>query len=101
MDKIFNKYSFIESNSLFLYQKLIDFLNTEINDETFSLIYNFIRLENIKSGEFEGNQYLIHKINTRELQVIDIVSEVFVNDITQTRFNTVEMVELFEGIKCK
>lgn len=103
MSKIFNKNNFIKSNSLFLYQKLEDFLRTELNEETYPLIYNFIQLQNFRSGEYEGNQYLIQKINTQELEIIDVVSEEYVRDITQTRFkiSVAEMCELIEENKTK
>jgi len=103
MSKIFDQDIFIKKNSAFLYKKLEDFLRTEINDETFPIIYNFIRLENFRNGEFEGNQYLIQKINPQDLQVIDIVSEEYVNDASQTRFkiSVAEMIELLEEINSK
>jgi len=100
MKKTFNKDNFIETNSEFLLKKLEDFLRTEINDETFSVIYNFVQWHNFRKGEFEGNQYLIKKINTEELLIIDIVSEEFVNDFSKTRFriSVLEMIELLDEI---
>ncbi|USG64648.1 hypothetical protein NDK47_21270 [Brevibacillus ruminantium] len=103
MKKKFDKNNFIELNNEFLYQKLEDFLRTEINDETFFIIYNFLQLENFKQGEFEGNQYLIQKMNTKELLIIDIVSEEFVKDHSQTRFkiSVSEMIELLDEMRTK
>ena len=55
MDNSFNKYEFIKANNEFLYGRLEDFLRTEVNKETFPIIYNFLSLQNFRSGEFEGN----------------------------------------------
>ncbi|MGC5326548.1 hypothetical protein [Brevibacillus sp. SYSU BS000544] len=103
MSKIFNEDMFIKRNSAFLYKKLEDFLRTEINEYTFPNIYSFISLENFRNGEYEGNQYLIQKINTQEIQVIDIVSEEYMSDVSQTRFkiSVAEMIELLEEINNK
>lgn len=103
MYKVFNKDEFIKSNNEFLYQRLEDFLITEVNRETFSMIYNFLELQNFRSGEYEGNQYLIQKKNTQEVCIIDIVSEEFCNDFSQTRFNIKvnELLELMDEIKAK
>nr|WP_320147008.1 hypothetical protein [uncultured Anaeromusa sp.] len=103
MYKVFNKDEFIKSNNEFLYQRLEDFLITEVNKETFSIIYNFLELQNFRSGEHEGNQYLIQKKNIQEVCIIDIVSEDFCNDFSQTRFNIKvnELLELMDEMKDK
>lgn len=98
MDKVFNKAKFIKKNNEFLYQRLTDFLKTEVNKENFSILYSFLELQNFKNGEYEGNQYLIHKKNAQEVQIIDIVSEEFCNDFSQTRFaiTVIELLELMQ-----
>lgn len=98
---VFSKNKFIEKNNEFLFRKLEDFIRTEVNKETFSIIYNFVQLQNFRSGEYEGNQYLIHKKSIEEVQIIDIVSEEFCNDYSQTRFRITvnELLELMDEMK--
>lgn len=95
----FSKKVFIEKNSEFLFQLLEDFLYTEINQETYTIIYDFLRLSNFRTGEFEGNQYLIKKEDTTDVVIIDYVSEEFKNDFSQTRFkiSVNELLELMES----
>ncbi|MGL5515137.1 MAG: hypothetical protein ACRDBM_18150 [Sporomusa sp.] len=101
MNKIFNKDDFIEKNNEFLYQVLNDFLRTEVNKENFPIIYNFIKLTNFRSGEYEGNQYLIKKITSHEVLIIDIVAEEFKNDFSQTRFkiSVNELLQLMDEMR--
>jgi molybdenum cofactor biosynthesis enzyme MoaA len=101
MNNVFNKYEFINKNNEFLYRRLEDFLRTEVNTETFSIIYNFLELQNFRSGEYEGNQYLIQKKNTQEVLIIDIVSEEFCDDFSQTRFSirVNELLQLMDEMK--
>jgi len=103
VDNSFKKYEFIKANNEFLYRRLQDFLRTEVNKETFPMIYSFLRLQNFKSGEFEGNQYLIQKKNVHEVLIIDIVSEEFCNDFFQTRFSIKvnELLQLMDEFKLK
>lgn len=51
------------------------FLDTELIDlETYKTIYNFIALDNFRFGEYEGNQYIIRKINNIHIQIEDEVA---------------------------
>ncbi len=101
MNKAFDKDDFIKRNNEFLYRRLENFLRTELNKETFSTIYSFLELQNFRCGEYEGNQYLIQKQSVEEVQIIDIVSEEFCNDFSQTRFNirVNELLDLMDGMK--
>lgn len=73
---MFDKEGFINSNSAFLYNKLLDFLDCEINKCNFAKIILIISCKNITSFEFEGNQYLIRKkSNESKVLIIDTVSE--------------------------
>lgn len=54
---------------------LQQFLESEIMDqETYKTIYDFITLDNFRSGEYEGNQYVIRKINRQYIQIEDEVA---------------------------
>ena len=47
-----------------------DFIISEIMDiETFNLIYDFVALANFRQGEYEGNEYVIRKINRNHIQL--------------------------------
>ncbi|EGO62226.1 hypothetical protein [Acetonema longum] len=98
---MFNKDEFIKRNSEFLYQRLNNFLEIEVNEETFLIIYKFLELQNFRNGEYEGNQYLIHKKNIQEVQIVDMVSEEFCNDFSQTRFDITvyELLDLMNEMK--
>ncbi|MDQ0273378.1 hypothetical protein [Cytobacillus purgationiresistens] len=37
-------------------------------------IYDFIELDNFRFGEYEGNQYVIRKINNNHIQIEDEVA---------------------------
>lgn len=87
MNKFFNKNEFIKTNNELLYQSLMDFLKLEINEENFTIIYNFLSLDNFRSGEYEGNQYLLRKESVENSLIINLVDEEFKNDFSQTRFN--------------
>ena len=51
------------------------FLDSEIMDlETYKTIYDFIALDNFRFGEYEGNQYVIRKINKKHIQIEDEVA---------------------------
>lgn len=98
LNKVFNKEEFRKINGDFLYKRLNNFLEIEINKENFLILYKFLKMHNFRAGEYEGNQYLIHKKNIQEVQIIDIVSEKFCNDFSQTRFNITvnELLELMD-----
>ena len=47
-----------------------DFIDSEIMDiETFNLIYIFFALDNFRQGEYEGNMYVIRKLNINHVQL--------------------------------
>ena len=47
-----------------------DFIDSEAIDvETFNLIYNFVALDNFREGEYEGNMYVIRKVNVNHIQL--------------------------------
>lgn len=51
------------------------FIDDEIMDiETFKLIYDFVALDNFRQGEYEGNMFVIRKINTNHIQLEDEVA---------------------------
>ncbi|GAB2535650.1 hypothetical protein [Gracilibacillus alcaliphilus] len=54
---------------------LQDFLDSEIMDQaTYQTIYDFIALDNFRYGEYEGNQYIIRKINQQHIQIEDEIT---------------------------
>lgn len=51
------------------------FIDSEIIDlETFQLIYNFVALDNFRQGEYEGNIFVIRKVNVNHIQLEDEVA---------------------------
>lgn len=93
----FNKQKFTEKNGEFLYGKLIDFLECEINNRTYENIMYFLSDENTKITQYEGNQYsIVRELNSQEVLVIDEVSEEYGVPSSQSRFviKAKELVEL-------
>ncbi|WP_070041548.1 hypothetical protein [Robinsoniella peoriensis] len=76
----FDKNKFVKDNSQFLYNKLCDFLECEIN--SYKDIIHLLLCENIKSFIYEGNQYLLEKNekSSKILIVDEIARENGVND---------------------
>ncbi|GGB58199.1 hypothetical protein F3157_20275 [Virgibacillus dakarensis] len=64
------------SNDDFILPDIFDsFIESEIMDtETFHLIYNFVALDNFRHGEYEGNMFVIRKINANHIQLEDEVA---------------------------
>lgn len=51
------------------------FIEDELMDiETFNLIYDFVALDNFRQGEYEGNMFIIRKINANHIQLEDEVA---------------------------
>lgn len=47
-----------------------EFIENEITDnETFNLIYHFVAFDNFRHGEYEGNMFVIRKINVNHIQL--------------------------------
>lgn len=75
MKKLISKEELIERNNEFLYDLLIDFLNLEITEHSFDVVYNFVRSQHFRKGEYEGNQYILKKVNTKEVLIYDMIIE--------------------------
>lgn len=75
MKEFISKEELIERNNEFLYDLLIDFLNLEITEDSFDLVYNFVELPHFRNGEYEGNQYILKKVNTKEVLIYDMIIE--------------------------
>ncbi|WP_339230694.1 hypothetical protein NSQ77_09885 [Oceanobacillus sp. FSL K6-2867] len=51
------------------------FLESEIMDlEIYKVIHDFIALDNFRYGVYEGNQYMIRKVNNNHIQIEDYVA---------------------------
>ncbi|WP_040285532.1 hypothetical protein [Sporosarcina koreensis] len=51
------------------------FISDEMMDiETFNLIYDFVALDNFRQGEYEGNMFVVRKINANHIQLEDEVA---------------------------
>lgn len=58
------------SNNNFSIDGFEQFISSEIPDtKTFNMIYNFVALDNFRYGEYEGNEYVIRKINLNHIQL--------------------------------
>lgn len=54
---------------------LQQFFESEImDDETYKILHNFISLPNFRNGQYEGNQYIIRKIDVSYIQIEDQVA---------------------------
>lgn len=64
------------SNDDFISPDIFDsFIESEIMDyEAFHLIYNFVEFDNFRQGEYEGNMFVIRKVNTNHIQLEDEVA---------------------------
>lgn len=87
MKKKITKEEFIKQKGQRAYNVLIDFLNLEIDDDFLEVMYSFVSVANFRAGEYEGNQYLLKKLNAQEVEIIDIGSEGFVEEEKLFRFN--------------
>lgn len=87
MKKKITKEEFIKQKGQPAYNVLIDFLNLEIEDDFLEVIYAFVSVANFRAGEYEGNQYLLKKLNAQELVIINISGEGFVEEEKLFRFN--------------
>jgi len=75
MRNLITKEEIIERNSDFLYRLLIDFLHLEIHEDSFDLIYSFLEVPNFRNGEYEGNQYILRKVNNEDILIFDMFIE--------------------------
>lgn len=76
MRNLITKEEIIERSSDFLYRLLIDFLNLEIHEDSFDLIYSFLEVPNFRNGEYEGNQYILKKVNNERILIFDMITEI-------------------------
>lgn len=96
----FNYEKFKKQYGEFIYEKLIDFIDTEINVKTVETIKMFIESPHL-SGVYEGNQYLIMKeFHSDEVLVMDEVSESQGVSKSQTRFK-LKVMDLISILKEK
>ncbi len=96
----FNKDKFIASNGEFAYSKLIDFLECEITKRNYGHLVYLLSSENIRSMQYEGNQYLIIRENNRtDVLIIDEVAEEHGVQAFQSRFfiNSQELLSLMKN----
>lgn len=96
----FSLYDLKEKYDEFIYNKLNDFISTEINERTIETISFFVRDSKI-SGEYEGNQYVIFKERNNDiLTIIDEVSEEHGVSSDQTRFklSVVDLLDIMKNV---
>ncbi|WP_153731430.1 hypothetical protein [Sporosarcina obsidiansis] len=78
------------------------FLDSEIMDvETYKTIYDFIALDNFRSGEYEGNQYVIRKINTNHIQIEDEIATENTGIPSVESFRRGQILHILENYKDK
>lgn len=87
MKKKITKEEFIKQKGELAYDAMTDFLNLEIDDDFIEVMYAFVSVANFRAGEYEGNQYLLKKLNAQELVIINISGEGFVEEEKLFRFN--------------
>lgn len=87
MKKKITKEEFITQKGELAYNAMTDFLNVEIDDDFIEVMYSFVSVANFRAGEYEGNQYLLKKLNAQELVIINISREGFVEEENLFRFN--------------
>lgn len=93
----FSLHDLKEKYNEFIYNKLNDFISSEINSRTSKTIRFFIENPHI-TGEYEGNQYVIIKVKDNDiLTIVDEVSEAHGVSMDKTRFN-ISINELLEII---
>ena len=65
-----------DNDNDFILSDIFDsFFDSEIIDlETFQFIYNFVAMDNFRQGEYEGNMFVIRKININHIQLEDEVA---------------------------
>ncbi|MFD1988349.1 hypothetical protein ACFSGI_00010 [Paenibacillus nicotianae] len=80
------KQEFIEKKGKSAYSSLIDFLHLEVTEDSFNWIYEFLSIENFRNGEYEGTQYILKKLNKKEIIIVDTVAEEFSKDLSTTYF---------------
>lgn len=71
----FQKKDFMMKNTQRSWQVLIDFLNIEIQEENFKTIYTFLKVGNFRKGEYEGNKYILKKLYSEEVVIINLLTE--------------------------
>lgn len=80
--------------------KFESFIESEIMDiETYNLIYNFVALDNFQQGEYEGNMYVIRKINVNHIQLEDEVASENTHKPTVQVYTKSEFLRLLKSHK--
>ena len=97
---MFNLDKFEKENLGYRVEGLNDFLITEIRDEECrNIIVQFLELENFRSGEYEGNIYMIHKIDVHNVVLIDLILEEVDGKASERSRCKLKVVEILDLIK--
>jgi hypothetical protein len=86
------------ANYKFRNDDLVDFLDKEINKDTYRDIVLLLELENVREFEYEGNMYVIKRVvNDTAIEIIDEVGEEHGVSREQSRFK-IETEKLIDAI---
>lgn len=96
----FQKKDFMLKNTQHSWEVLIDFLHIEIKEENFKTIYTFLKVGNFRQGEYEGNKYVLKKIYSDEVMIIELAIEEKDNNSSPPSFclTVNEMVTIMDNI---
>lgn len=91
--------SFIIKNDKDSLELLIGFLNIEVTEQSFSIIHNFLKVGNFRNGEYEGNTYILQKLDSDEVVITARIAEKSANNSHTSICLTVdEMLEVLDNI---
>ena len=97
----FDKNKFIKENNQFLYIKLCDFLECEINEYSIYDITHLLLCENVRSFSYEGNQYLLEKkYGSSRIMIVDEIARTNGVHESQSIFE-IDKLDLLELINNK
>lgn len=101
MEILITKEDIIKNNNQFLYDLLIDFLNLEITEYSFNVVYDFVESLHFRNGEYEGNQYILKKLNTKEVLIYDMIIEEIGEEFTirTLRLSVQELLYIMDNIE--
>lgn len=78
---------------------LIGFLNIEVTEQSFSIIYNFLKVGNFRNGKYEGSTYILQKLHSDEVVITARIAEQLANNSPTSICLTVdEMLEVLDNI---